>query len=358
MSKDSAIARGSSSVDFVPGTKTDGTFLGHLTCADIPRENETPMTLESDMTPTEAFRALAQSWVRASPVRKAGTQEIIGTLDLQDACRYLVDLHKAAAKNKQTQSRKRRLSWIAEHPQIKAAADAGKGNIEELAKKRPFKTFKPSEPLAQVSQALGAGSHIVGIVDEESGSLVHIVTQGVLIRLLAPLLKKITLPVMVVMKSPVISVRAEDTASEAFEVISGRNISGLAVLDEDGGVVDNCSITDVKMLISAQDDATSEVSLLQMTHDFLKHHRSIQASKMGKAKLPVAKCGKADKLHQAVAKLVRTGYHHIWVVDEGVKTPLGVVSLTDIFKTLPSLDLEGSNAQLAAKSKSKSCAIL
>mmetsp|Transcript_36135 Transcript_36135/g.87928 ORF Transcript_36135/g.87928 Transcript_36135/m.87928 type:complete len:224 (+) Transcript_36135:447-1118(+) len=222
--------------------------------------------------------------------------------------------------------------------------------------KRPFRTFKPSEPLAKVAEALGAGSHIVGIVDEETGGLLHIVTQGVLIRLLAPLLKKLTtIPVKSLMKSPVISVKSEDTASTAFEVISSKNISGLAVLDEDGGVVDNCSITDVKMLISAQDDTSSEVSLVQRIEDFLKYHRTIQASKMGKAKLPVAKCGKGDKLYQAVAKLVRTGYHHIWVVDEGIKAPLGVLSLTDIFKVLPSLDIEGSNANLK---NSKSCSIL
>jgi hypothetical protein len=43
-------------------------------------------------------------------------------------------------------------------------------------------------------------------------------------------------------------------------------------------------------------------------------------------------------LSKAIHSLVRTGYHHCWVVgDVATKTPVGVLSLTDIFKILPTM---------------------
>jgi hypothetical protein len=65
-------------------------------------------------------------------------------------------------------------------------------------------------------------------------------------------------------------------------------------------------------------------------HTFI-HTYTYQASKLpSKAKLPVAKCAVNEKLHTAINKLVRTGYHHCWIVEDATsKKPLGVLSLTD-----------------------------
>lgn len=52
------------------------------------------------------------------------------------------------------------------------------------------------------------------------------------------------------MVSPVISVKASDFAEKAFDVLCSKNISGLAVLDDEEGVVDSCSIIDVKVCAS------------------------------------------------------------------------------------------------------------
>ena len=42
-------------------------------------------------------------------------------------------------------------------------------------------------------------------------------------------------------------------------------------------------------------------------------------------------CKETDTVGHVVGMLVSTGYHHMWVVDSG-KKPVGVVSLTDLFK--------------------------
>lgn len=50
---------------------------------------------------------------------------------------------------------------------------------------RPFYTFKTSDTLQPVCSALGSGSNIVGVVDDD-GKLLRVVTQGALIRVLEP----------------------------------------------------------------------------------------------------------------------------------------------------------------------------
>lgn len=56
----------------------------------------------------------------------------------------------------------------------------------------------------------------------------------------------------------------------------------------------------------------------------------MQESKLIKDKLPVAKCAVYEKLNAAIKKLVRTGYHHVWIVDDNTtKRVVGVLSLTD-----------------------------
>lgn len=82
----------------------------------------------------------------------------------------------------------------------------------------------------------------------------------------------------------------------------------------------------------------------------------------GEAKLAVSKCSEHEMLSKAIHSLVRTGYHHCWVVgDVAAKTPVGVLSLTDIFKVLPTMDHRGNASmdKLADQAKcSSTCSIL
>lgn len=73
-------------------------------------------------------------------------------------------------------------------PLYRRSLAAGKGTIEDLARMRPFYSFKLSDTLQPVCSALGSGSNIVGVVDDQ-GDLLRVVTQGALIRVLEPLEK-------------------------------------------------------------------------------------------------------------------------------------------------------------------------
>ena len=48
-------------------------------------------------------------------------------------------------------------------------------------------------------------------------------------------------------------------------------------------------------------------------------------------KAPISVCYADDDLSTVIGKLVKTGYHRVWVVDLDRK-PLGLLSLTDVFR--------------------------
>lgn len=146
------------------------------------------------------------------------------------------------------------------------------------------------------------------------------------------------------------------------------DLRGAQVLDEEGDVCNTISVSDVKMLIAAQDNPDSPVSLQQPCEEFLKFHRSAQATKMGMAKIAVAKVPADEETSKAIKIMIRTGYHHCWVVEDATsKLPIGVLSLTDIFRALPTMDHRGNSSMDRRGSRSfdsikniatKTCSIL
>ncbi len=68
-----------------------GDFLKASSVNEIPKERE-PLVLPEDMAPSAAFKKMGEEWVRACPVM-SGT-EIIGTIDLRDAAKAVVDTFK------------------------------------------------------------------------------------------------------------------------------------------------------------------------------------------------------------------------------------------------------------------------
>jgi len=56
-----------------------------------------------------------------------------------------------------------------------------------------------------------------------------------------------------------------------------------------------------------------------VAYSFAASHRA--GSGKSKARAPISVCKEGDDLHNVVTKLVKTGYHRVWVVKE--KKPVG-----------------------------------
>merc|ERR1712087_112980 len=220
------------------------------------------------------------------------------------------------------------LEYLTGSPQITS------NTLRYLCQMRPFRTVKGSDSLLDVAKVLAAGSHIVGVVDGDAkqSKLVGILSQGSLFQQVAskwlegplkegdgPLLQQLMDTKYIT--SPVKSVSAKVSALSAFESMSKLDLSGLAVVDDEGALIHNTSATDIKLWLNAS-------SLLNMSIEaFLIEIRKASLDE----RYPVTMCTAKDSFKRAVEKLKATKYHRLWIVDEE-KKPIGVLALTDIFK--------------------------
>ena len=107
----------------------------------------------------------------------------------------------------------------------------------------------------------------------------------------------------------------------AFSLMSKLNLSGLAVVNEDGVLVHNTSATDIKLWLIAS--STLEDTIEQ----FLISIRKLSLTE----RYPITVCTLKDTFKRGVQKIQATKYHRLWIVDQNTK-PIGVLALTDIFK--------------------------
>merc|ERR1711933_671350 len=181
------------------------------------------------------------------------------------------------------------------------------------------------------------GSHIVGVIDDAKNKLVGVVTQGMLFQQIAKKwattiwsnkdnknAEQTLLSHLLDLKyitHPVKSIKNSVKAYDAFSLMSKLNLSGLAVVNNDGVLIHNTSATDIKLWLIASSTLDDTIE------EFLINIRKLSLNE----KYPISVCLFNDTLQRAVQKLEATKYHRLWIVDDKTK-PVGVLALTDIFK--------------------------
>eukprot|EP00281_Chroomonas_sp_CCMP1168_P004960 CAMPEP_0206274000 /NCGR_PEP_ID=MMETSP0047_2-20121206/34913_1 /ASSEMBLY_ACC=CAM_ASM_000192 /TAXON_ID=195065 /ORGANISM="Chroomonas mesostigmatica_cf, Strain CCMP1168" /LENGTH=321 /DNA_ID=CAMNT_0053703169 /DNA_START=84 /DNA_END=1046 /DNA_ORIENTATION=+ len=307
-------------------------LLSKHTAGDLPIERE-PMLIPGDTEPEAGFKFLAEKGIRACPVFDT-SHTIIGTLDLRDSCGFIC---QAFAESQQSSSQGKSLLHMLTDRGTSRLIKITDPSITELAKQRPFKVFPPDTTLLQVSRALASGSHIVGISGgpDEKGGLSRVVTQGILLKFVAPELEGQKIPVKAAMTSPAVSLKCTDPAFRGFVMMATRGISSIAVVDETGQIIHNLSASDVRLYFGTQEMEAAK-DLDSEMEDYLARKQC--ASAKSKTRAPISVCKEDDDLANVVTKLVKTGYHRVWVVRD--KKPVGVLSLTDVFKKLVTDDKE------------------
>jgi CBS-domain-containing membrane protein len=285
-------------------------------------ENAEPVILDAETDPRQAAEILLRKGIRAAPVTE--NKIWIGVLDLRDTVKFAVESHKEEAKKKKAKadanSPKDKLKFLSKaHGQHKT--------LKHFCSKSPFHTVTMADPVLKTVQLLSAGDHIVGVTNGK-GELVSVCSQGQLFAAVCAKWKCNNVTVSLqdmfnakFISGPVKSIRCDVKAAFAFEKMAEHNLSGLAVVDEDGCLIHNTSATDIKLWLQESEslDETIERFLINIRKQSLK------------AKFPVAFCLQVDSLGKALAKLQATGYHRLWLVDKD-KRPIGVLALTDVFR--------------------------
>jgi len=197
--------------------------------------------------------------------------------------------------------------------------------------RRPFRAVLRGYSLLSAIEPLGRESlvHAIPILDQDR-KLLTIITESQVIRMLRRnkdlLGSKGWLPVRCMQcyqKSFLITMRQDEEAIIGFTRLAQNQVRGLAVIDDQGRLVDNLSMRDIRGIAS---DAHLFMrlgrpisSFLQQVRDEFKNSRPWS----------VVSCGPDTTLSEVLTLFELQRIHRVYVVDNAQR-PIAVVALKDI----------------------------
>jgi len=172
--------------------------------------------------------------------------------------------------------------------------------------------------------------HRVPVVDENM-RLFSIITESQLVRFLAKQelgsIKNMPVYRMSGLPTTVQTISEKDPAIQAFSKMIEHHIGGLAVLNDEGKVVNDISMRDLKGVAG---DLRLFWRLYESTATFMNH---VHAEYKQQRPTNVQTVNSLQTLDTVIKKIVENNIHRVYVVDDQGK-PVSVVTLHDILRTI------------------------
>jgi len=179
--------------------------------------------------------------------------------------------------------------------------------------------------MLSVIEELSRGTHRIGVVDEEE-KLVNIITQGSVLRFIkqhVDLLgkkKEMKLSSMWFKSSQyVMSISTHQKAIDAFRLIAMTKVGAVAVVNDEGVLIGNCSAMDLKKSASTLSNKFF-ARLFKPVMEFLGEQELVVATP-------------EETLETIIDRIVQKRIHRIYVVNKEGKAQ-GLFSLTDILEEI------------------------
>jgi len=209
------------------------------------------------------------------------------------------------------------------------------GEVCNFSGRNPFYPVESTAPLHIAIQLMNKWKvHRIPVVDSE-GTFISVLTQSQVVHWLSnhmyhfsDLISK-TLEQLEIGQVEVYSVSHHQKAIDAFNLIYSKKVSAVAVVDENGALVGNISVSDLKLIGY---NAKLLSRLFYPIEEFLK---VITANKEAcrhtfKGILAVQK---DSTMGEVVQKLVSTRTHRVYMIDADQK-PIGVISNLEVLKAI------------------------
>ena len=132
------------------------------------------------------------------------------------------------------------------------------------------------------------------------------------------------------LKENIISIEADCLTIDALKLMSLHSVTSIAVVDNDGGIIGNISMTDIKFIFQKQKFITLWSSCVNMITTILTQ---TGIDNCGRDRVPVFYVSPESTLQSAIEKIVATKVHRVWIVTSN-QLPVGVVSIGDILKII------------------------
>jgi len=275
------------------------------------------------------FQTLIEKSFLSVPVLQQTKQKWYGFLDITDIVKYIVD-HFG---DQNLESVDDYWKHLKENDRFKELVvnDVIK---YPLTRRNPFHPVLDTYSLFHVVELLAKerSLHRVPIVSAQR-NLRNIITQSQIIGFLhrrKELLGDFNNDKCIdIATKPVVSVNAGRTAMDAFSEMMSRNVSGVAIVDNDGKLVGNLSLRDIKGVTS---DGKLFERLYRSVGGFVAELRKDFEAKHGRPPAPVVVAEDATIL-AALEAIHKAEVHRVFVVDAQEK-PIGVVALKDILHAM------------------------
>lgn len=290
-------------------------------------------TLDSIQSLDSAFHQLQEFKLRAAPVYDSDLKQYVGFLSTSEIAKLVIlyfhdsqHHHHHAVKDMRTA--------------VQMAAGLFSTTVKQvvaLQQKHSFAPVGPGCSLIDIIHML-ARLHRVPVVDPKTHSITNVVTQSTIIRLLnshPEVLGELgnkTIAELNLGSRRVISVNIDDKTVDAFKTLVDSKVQAVAVVDEQGILTANLSLTDVRNVASPQAITYLNGPVSQFIN--YVHHNDFNT------KYPSVATRDTATFKQLIARMTAAGIHRIYLEDE-MKKPIGVISMSDIMRFLSS-NLPGS----------------
>jgi len=297
-------------------------WLKTTTCSSLfPEQRTEIVTVEKEDDVKDAYKLLIDHKILSAPVWDPKHSLYTAFFDVLDVVNFTI---------KQVPSQS--LGSLSEFEKLINSESFYKEKVKRIAGssgRNQYFAFQSNTPLAIALDAMGSNKLHRFAVVESDGNLVTIVTASHVCQLLYkhstkfPVSSRRVGDIELGLKSTM-SVKTSDKAYQAFRLICDNQVSGVAVVDDNGRLIGNISGSDLRQVGY---DGKLMTKLLLNVSDFLnllpKHED-----------MPGPYCVRTTAtLYDVLSMITETHTHRVYVVDDA-KKPIGVISLIDIIYTM------------------------
>lgn len=276
------------------------------------------IVIDSKISVEQAFDTLVKNGLTSVPVEEFPNDLNCLTFDYTDLNAYLLlVLNKIRIENLKNidYTPKQDIPKLIKKAQIGEQVPVS--FVIRLTNKNPFIKLTESDTLSTVVEILGTGVHRIAIINDNK--LSGILSQRRLVKFLwdnarrfpsmEPLLSSPISSLHMGSPNP-ISIFGDQALIEALMTMHNLKMSSLAVVDRNYHLLGNISVTDVRLV-----STTSKSDLLYKSClHFISVILNSRGLENGKDSFPIFHVTSHTSLGRAIAKMVATKSHRLWIV--------------------------------------------
>jgi CBS domain-containing protein len=288
---------------------------------------------ESNDSVASVMKKLKDNNISSVPVKDTGTSQFVGCIDILDIVTFVY-----------TKFAKVSLLAQESYQQMEDFANQKVGDILNISGRNHFHSIPYNLPLSDLlSKLTNPNIHRIAVTNE-SLDIVGFITQSKILEFfyqnrknLEPSLKKLlqeNVDSWIMAQGPVQTISMKEFMIEACRKIWESQVTGIAVVDDDGKLVANVSASDLKK-VHVLPIGELIKDLYQPIKQFL-HIRADIRDKVMMAKLPRADpifVSKDDTMEKVLESVYEKRIHRVFLVDDQ-KKPTSVISLGDLIARL------------------------